>query len=46
VSVNGNWRMTFAFEDGDAALIDYLDYHQEKVHEQDAHLSPSWRNVA
>ena len=27
VSVNGNWRMTFAFDDGDAVLVDYLDYH-------------------
>lgn len=27
VSVNGNWRLTFAFDNGDAVLIDYLDYH-------------------
>lgn len=28
VSVNGNWRMTFRFdENGDAILVDYLDYH-------------------
>lgn len=27
VTVNGNWRMTFAFENGDAVLIDYQDYH-------------------
>ena len=27
MSVNGNWRMTFTFEDGDAVLVDYLDYH-------------------
>ena len=27
VSVNGNWRLTFAFENGDAVLIDYQDYH-------------------
>jgi toxin HigB-1 len=27
VWVNGNWRMTFAFEDGDAILVDYQDYH-------------------
>ena len=27
VSVNGNWRLTFAFEDGDAVLVDYQDYH-------------------
>ena len=25
--VNGNWRMTFAFEDEDAVLVDYRDYH-------------------
>ena len=27
VSVNGNWRLTFAFENGDAILVDYQDYH-------------------
>ncbi|MBA3034385.1 MAG: type II toxin-antitoxin system RelE/ParE family toxin [Gammaproteobacteria bacterium] len=27
VWVNGNWRLTFAFEDGDAILVDYQDYH-------------------
>ena len=27
VWVSGNWRMTFAFEDGDAVLVDYQDYH-------------------
>jgi proteic killer suppression protein len=27
VWVNGNWRLTFLFEDGDAVLVDYLDYH-------------------
>ena len=27
VSVNGNWRMTFAFENSDAILVDYQDYH-------------------
>lgn len=27
VSVNGNWRLTFSFEDGDAVLVDYQDYH-------------------
>lgn len=27
VWVNGNWRMTFMFEDGDAVLVDYQDYH-------------------
>jgi len=27
VSVSGNWRVTFRFEDGDALDVDYLDYH-------------------
>lgn len=27
VTVNGNWRMTFRFENGDAVLVDYQDYH-------------------
>lgn len=27
VTVNGNWRMIFAFEGEDAVLVDYLDYH-------------------
>jgi toxin HigB-1 len=27
VKVNGNWRMTFRFEDEDAILVDYTDYH-------------------
>ena len=27
VWVNGNWRMTFYFEDQDAYLVDYMDYH-------------------
>ena len=27
VTVNGNWRLTFKFEDGDAILVDYQDYH-------------------
>ena len=27
VRVNGNWRMTFRFEDEDAILVDYQDYH-------------------
>ena len=24
---NGNWRLTFKFEEGDAYLLDYEDYH-------------------
>ena len=27
VWVNGNWRLTFEFEAGQAYLIDYEDYH-------------------
>jgi proteic killer suppression protein len=28
ISVSGNWRMTFRFDDdGDAILVDYRDYH-------------------
>ena len=27
VKVNGNWRLTFKFEEGDAVLVDYQDYH-------------------
>jgi proteic killer suppression protein len=27
ISVNGNWRLTFAFDGQDATLVDYQDYH-------------------
>lgn len=27
IDVNGNWRLTFAFEGSDAILVDYQDYH-------------------
>ena len=27
VKVDGNWRLTFAFEKEDATLVDYQDYH-------------------
>lgn len=27
ITVNGNWRLTFAFEGTDAILVDYQDYH-------------------
>ena len=27
VRVNGNWRLTFRFIDGDAYVVDYQDYH-------------------
>ena len=27
ITVNGNWRLTFKFENGDAEVVDYQDYH-------------------
>ncbi|MFC3338618.1 type II toxin-antitoxin system RelE/ParE family toxin [Paracandidimonas soli] len=27
VTVNGNWRLTFEFRDGNAYILDYEDYH-------------------
>jgi proteic killer suppression protein len=27
ITVNGNWRITFRFENGDAILVNYQDYH-------------------
>lgn len=27
VTVSGNWRVIFRFENGDALDVDYLDYH-------------------
>lgn len=27
VTVSGNWRVIFKFIDGDAYVVDYLDYH-------------------
>lgn len=27
VTVSGNWRLTFRFENGDVILVDYQDYH-------------------
>ena len=27
VTVQANWRVTFLFEDGDAEIINYEDYH-------------------
>lgn len=27
VTVNGNWRLTFKFENGDAFMVNYQDYH-------------------
>lgn len=26
--VNGNWRLTFEFIDGDVHIVDYEDYHK------------------
>lgn len=27
VTVSGNWRVTFRFNDGDAEVVNYEDYH-------------------
>ena len=27
ITVNGNWRITFEFKDGNANVLDYEDYH-------------------
>jgi proteic killer suppression protein len=27
IGVNGNWRLTFEFSDGDVHILDYEDYH-------------------
>jgi proteic killer suppression protein len=27
ITVNGNWRVTFEFEQGDAYIVNYEDYH-------------------
>ena len=27
ITVNGNWRIAFAFESGNAFVLDYEDYH-------------------
>ncbi|SHI15504.1 type II toxin-antitoxin system RelE/ParE family toxin [Pollutimonas bauzanensis] len=27
ITVNGNWRIIFEFEDGNAFVLDYEDYH-------------------
>ena len=27
VKVNGNWRLTFKFDEEDAEIVDYQDYH-------------------
>lgn len=27
ISVSGNWRVTFRFENGNAHIVDYEDYH-------------------
>lgn len=27
IMVNGNWRITFEFKDGNAYILDYEDYH-------------------
>lgn len=27
VQVSGSWRITFSFHEGDAYVVDYIDYH-------------------
>lgn len=27
ITVNGNWRLTFEFLNGNATIVDYEDYH-------------------
>ena len=27
ITVNANWRLTFEFEEGNAYILDYEDYH-------------------
>jgi proteic killer suppression protein len=27
IGVNGNWRITFEFQDGNAFVLDFEDYH-------------------
>ncbi len=27
ITVNGNWRLTFKFENSDVHILDYIDYH-------------------
>lgn len=27
IKISGNWRLTFKFEDGNAYILDYEDYH-------------------
>jgi len=27
ISISGNWRLTFQFEQGDAFVVNYIDYH-------------------
>jgi proteic killer suppression protein len=27
VWISGNWRVTFTFDEGNAADVDYVDYH-------------------
>ncbi|MFX6702114.1 type II toxin-antitoxin system RelE/ParE family toxin [Acinetobacter baumannii] len=43
ITVNGNWRLIFAFEGTDAVLVDYRDYHYCKSTEvsHDAHGQPA-----
>ena len=31
ISISGNWRVIFRFEDGDAYDVDLIDYHQQEA---------------
>lgn len=43
VAVSGNWRLTFTFQDHDVVLVDYLDYHQERLRcECTTRRTPAW----
>ncbi|MBX3689412.1 MAG: type II toxin-antitoxin system RelE/ParE family toxin [Dokdonella sp.] len=46
VWVSGNWRLTFTFENGDAILVDYQDYHQGKHHGHHAQPPTPRRSAA
>ena len=41
VTVSGNWRVIFHFEDGHAANVDLIDYHQ-KARKEPGRKAP-WR---
>ncbi|MEH2350492.1 MAG: type II toxin-antitoxin system RelE/ParE family toxin [Nostoc sp.] len=42
VKVSGNWRVTFQFEDGNAYVVDYEDYHYEFDYDNEKKAETSW----